>query len=54
MTMSFFRHNAAMAASESGTPGGAASGTAASRKARVFKLGEFQLKQLRNGDVYKV
>ncbi|KAG2449825.1 hypothetical protein HYH02_005348 [Chlamydomonas schloesseri] len=53
MTMSFFRHNAAMAASESGTPGGAASGTAASRKARVFKLGEFQLKQLRNGDVYK-
>ncbi|KAG2493810.1 hypothetical protein HYH03_008029 [Edaphochlamys debaryana] len=43
LTTTFFRTNAAQAQADG----------AAGRKARVFKLGEFQLKQLRNGDVYK-
>lgn len=43
MTASFFQPS-------QGAPGSGG----ASRKTRTFKLGEFQLKQLRNGDVYKV
>ncbi|KXZ48375.1 hypothetical protein GPECTOR_28g782 [Gonium pectorale] len=54
LTSSYFRH-AGSAAEASGADGGGGAGSSStvSRKARVFKLGEYQLKQLRNGDVYK-
>ncbi len=49
-TLVFFRYGAALSEAAGGPGASASSG----RKARVFKLGDFQIKQLRNGDVYKV
>ncbi len=62
LTSTFFKQQQAAAggtgdASTPGATGATAPGgtsSSSSRKARVFKLGDFQLKQLRNGDVYKV
>lgn len=62
LTATFFKQQQAATggtgdAATPGATGAAAPGgtsSSSSRKARVFKLGDFQLKQLRNGDVYKV
>ncbi|GLC73175.1 hypothetical protein PLESTF_001343500 [Pleodorina starrii] len=59
LTTAYFRHNTVTGGGDGGSTGGGGDGstggvsTSSNRKARVFKLGEYQLKQLRNGDIYK-
>ncbi|GLI64970.1 hypothetical protein VaNZ11_008378, partial [Volvox africanus] len=58
LTATYFRHTGITIGGDGGSTGGGDGSTGgvstgSSRKARVFKLGEYQLKQLRNGDIYK-
>ncbi|GIL76143.1 hypothetical protein Vretifemale_5844 [Volvox reticuliferus] len=58
LTATYFRHTGITNGGDGGSTGGGEGSTggvstSSSRKARVFKLGEYQLKQLRNGDIYK-